>query len=147
MLECWSNSSKVVVGNGGLNSKFRALCLFEGHIRVFMLIRFLLKKLCLHLVPLDPIAATGVSIIFLMMTPRKASLLKKKYMYRNLPQKRKNAFPEESDNSEDESKDLSAKVKRPKFVKTKDDAIPLPSPFPLPKYYRADVEVALAKEK
>lgn len=65
----------------------------------------------------------------------------------NLPQKRKNAFPEESDNSEDESKDLPAKVKRPKFVENKDDAIPLPSPFPLPKIYRADVEVALAKGK
>lgn len=65
----------------------------------------------------------------------------------NLPQKRKNAFPEESDSSEDESKDLPVKVKRPKLVKTKDDAIPLPSPFPLPKHYRADVEVALANGK
>ena len=37
--------------------------------------------------------------------------------------------------------------KKQKFVKTEDDAIPLPDPFPLPKHYRADVEVALASGK
>jgi hypothetical protein len=37
--------------------------------------------------------------------------------------------------------------KKPKVVKTKDDAVPLPDPFPLPKYYRADVETALANGK
>ena len=37
--------------------------------------------------------------------------------------------------------------KKRKFVKTEDDAIPLPDPFPLPKHYRADVEVALASGK
>ena len=52
-----------------------------------------------------------------------------------------------SDNSDDENKSLPVKAKRPKFVKTKDDAIPLPNPFPLPKHYRADVEVALANGK
>ena len=64
-----------------------------------------------------------------------------------LPRKRKDAFPDESDNSDDESKNPHIKVKRPKFVKTEDDAIPLPNPFPLPKHYRADVEVALANGK
>ena len=34
-----------------------------------------------------------------------------------------------------------------KFVKTEDDAISLPDPFPLPKHYNADVEVALASGK
>ena len=37
--------------------------------------------------------------------------------------------------------------KKRKFVKTEDDAIPLPDPFSLPKHYRADVEVALASGK
>ena len=37
--------------------------------------------------------------------------------------------------------------KKLKFVKTEDDTIPLPDPFPLPKHYRADVEVALASGK
>ena len=32
-------------------------------------------------------------------------------------------------------------------MKTEDDAVPLPDPFPLPKHYRADVEVALANGK
>ena len=31
--------------------------------------------------------------------------------------------------------------------KTEDDAIPLPDPFPLPKHYRSDVEVALKSKK
>ncbi len=35
----------------------------------------------------------------------------------------------------------------PKIVKTEDDALPLPDPFPLPKHYRSDVEVSLAKGK
>ena len=32
-------------------------------------------------------------------------------------------------------------------MKTTDDAIPLPDPFPLPKYYRPDVQVALSNGK
>ena len=32
-------------------------------------------------------------------------------------------------------------------MKTEDDAVPLPDPFPLPKHYRADVKVALANGK
>ena len=32
-------------------------------------------------------------------------------------------------------------------MKNEDDAIPLPDPFPLPKHYCADVEVALASGK
>ena len=34
-----------------------------------------------------------------------------------------------------------------KIQKTEDDAIPLPDPFPLPKHYRSDVEVALKSKK
>ena len=34
-----------------------------------------------------------------------------------------------------------------KIQKTEDDAIPLPDPFPLPKHYRSDVEVALKSQK
>ena len=37
--------------------------------------------------------------------------------------------------------------KRTKVLKMKDDATPLPDPFPLPKHYRTDVEVALASGK
>ena len=37
--------------------------------------------------------------------------------------------------------------KRKKVIKTADDHIPLPNPFPLPKHYRADVEVALDKKE
>ena len=32
-------------------------------------------------------------------------------------------------------------------MKTEDDTVPLPDPFPLPKYYRADVETALVSGK
>ena len=42
---------------------------------------------------------------------------------------------------------LPISSKKRKFVKTEDDTIPLPDPFPLPKRYRADVEVALASGK
>jgi hypothetical protein len=38
---------------------------------------------------------------------------------------------------------FDSKRKRKKITKTEDDIIPLPDPFPLPKHYRADVEVAL----
>ena len=34
-----------------------------------------------------------------------------------------------------------------KVVKTADDQIPLPDPFPLPKNFRADVETALRTKK
>ena len=37
--------------------------------------------------------------------------------------------------------------KKMKIIKSADDAIPLPDPFPLPKHFRADVEVALKTEK
>ena len=37
--------------------------------------------------------------------------------------------------------------KKMKVVKSTDDAIPLPDPFPLPKHFRADVEVALRTGK
>ena len=36
-----------------------------------------------------------------------------------------------------------AAVKKRKLVKSEDDNIPLPDPFPLPKNYRSDVEIAL----
>ena len=37
--------------------------------------------------------------------------------------------------------------KRPRIVKSEDDRTPLPNPFPLPKHYRSDVELALASGK
>lgn len=37
----------------------------------------------------------------------------------------------------------TAKFKRRKFVKTEEDNIPLPDPFPLPKNFRKDIETAL----
>ena len=37
--------------------------------------------------------------------------------------------------------------KRHKIEKGKDDNIPLPIPFPLPKYFRHDVQVALTKKQ
>ena len=37
--------------------------------------------------------------------------------------------------------------KRKKVVKTEEDAIPLPDPYPLPAHYGADVEVALKNGK
>ena len=45
----------------------------------------------------------------------------------------------------DSKKSLYVLKKVPKSVvcKTEDDAVPLPDPFLLPKFYRADVEVAL----
>lgn len=39
------------------------------------------------------------------------------------------------------------KRKRRKLIKSEDDLIPLPNPFPLPKHFRADVEAALANKK
>lgn len=57
----------------------------------------------------------------------------------------------EQESSAAESKksdtDNSVAPKRPKYEKTADDAIPLPDPFPLPKHYRTDVELALASGK
>ena len=46
----------------------------------------------------------------------------------------------------DKDCDLPEK-KRKKLIKTEDDSIPLPNPFPLPKYYRADVEEALKNRR
>lgn len=45
--------------------------------------------------------------------------------------------------------DCSEKVitKRKKHLKTADDKIPLPNPFPLPKHFRSDVELALHTHK
>lgn len=37
--------------------------------------------------------------------------------------------------------------KKRKVVKAPDDSVPLPNPFPLPKHYRHDVEVALSSKK
>ena len=34
-------------------------------------------------------------------------------------------------------------IKKKKFIKTEDDCIPLPDPFPLPKNFRSDVEISL----
>ena len=45
------------------------------------------------------------------------------------------------------SQSSELKPKRPKVIKTEDDATPLPYPFPLPKYYRSDVEIALKNGK
>ena len=38
-------------------------------------------------------------------------------------------------------------AKKRKILKTEDDSTPLPDPFPLPKYYPQDVEVALKRKK
>lgn len=38
-------------------------------------------------------------------------------------------------------------MKKKKIIKTEDDYIPLPDPFPLPKHYACDVEVALKRGK
>ena len=37
--------------------------------------------------------------------------------------------------------------KKPKFIKTEDDSIPLQDPFPLPKHFRGEVELALSSGK
>ena len=54
----------------------------------------------------------------------------------------------EQETTQQTSSSLSSelKPKRPKVIKT-DDATPLPDPFPLPKYYRSDVEIALKNGK
>ena len=38
-------------------------------------------------------------------------------------------------------------IKKAKVVKTEEDMIPLPDPFPLPKHFKQDVEVALRERK
>ena len=48
--------------------------------------------------------------------------------------------------SEDEKRVEPARKKR-KIVKTEDDCTPLPDPFPLPKHFPQDVEVALKRKK
>ena len=50
-----------------------------------------------------------------------------------------------SSGSEDESCEPAHKKR--KIVKTKDDCTPLPDPFPLPKHFPQDVEVALKRKK
>ena len=47
--------------------------------------------------------------------------------------------------SEDESCEPARKMR--KIVKTEDDCTPLPDPFPLPKHFPQDVEVALKRRK
>ena len=65
-----------------------------------------------------------------------------------LPQKHKDPFRNDEGNS-DESEGHSDEVKKktPKVVKNEDDLTPLPDPFPLPKYYRVDVQEALESRK
>ncbi len=75
------------------------------------------------------------------------------------PRKRLNAAldsedSEQNDNREDTQTSKGSPdaqtpklTKKLKVIKTEDDAVPLPDPFPLPKYYRADVEIALASGK
>lgn len=41
----------------------------------------------------------------------------------------------------------SMKAKKRDIMKTEDDSIPLPDPFPLPKYFSRDVEIALENKK
>lgn len=43
--------------------------------------------------------------------------------------------------------DVEVKTKRKKVFKKEEDMIPLPDPFPLPKHYKADVEIALKQRK
>lgn len=50
-----------------------------------------------------------------------------------------------SSQSEDES--CEPAHKKNKIVKTEDDCTPLPDPFPLPKHFPQDVEVALRRKK
>ena len=52
-----------------------------------------------------------------------------------------------TDNSLDNEACEPPKRKRNKIVKTEDDHVPLPNPFPLPRHYRADVEMALQKKE
>ena len=47
----------------------------------------------------------------------------------------------------DESKKVHVGRKMRKIVKTEDDSTPLPDPFPLPKHFPQDVEVALKNKK
>jgi len=70
--------------------------------------------------------------------------------------RKKRALSDDSDEEEEESSHsgvitpelLTPVTKRVKKIeKTEDDAIPLPDPFPLPKHYRSDVEVALKSKK
>ena len=62
------------------------------------------------------------------------------------------ASDSDADNEQETTQQTSSsqsselKPKRPKVIKT-DDATPLPDPFPLPKYYRSDVEIALKNRK
>lgn len=48
--------------------------------------------------------------------------------------------------SDDLKPSVESKI-RQKIMKTEDDSMPLPDPFPLPKYYPQDVEVALREKK
>lgn len=42
--------------------------------------------------------------------------------------------------------DSAPTIKKCKAIKTEDDSVPLPDPFPLPKYYPQDIEVALRRK-
>ena len=53
----------------------------------------------------------------------------------------------ESDLKVLKDKEEDFKERKKRFQKTDDDAVPLPDPFPLPKNYKADVEVALKNGK
>ena len=48
---------------------------------------------------------------------------------------------------DEENSDIKPQVKKRSVLKCQEDAIPLPDPFPLPKYYGADVEAALKAKR
>jgi len=59
---------------------------------------------------------------------------------------RKRRLSEDEEEGSRSSTPLTTKMVK-KIEKTEDDAVPLPDPFPLPRHYRADVEVALKTGK
>lgn len=66
----------------------------------------------------------------------------------SMPASRKRTRVMELD-SDDERPELYTYTveKRKSIKKTSEDSIPLPTPFPLPKHYRRDIEVALNAKK
>ena len=48
---------------------------------------------------------------------------------------------------ETSSGELVSSGKKRKIIKSPDDAVPLPKPFPLPNHYRQDVEICLKRKQ
>lgn len=80
-------------------------------------------------------------------TPMRASLAEKRKLEDEFSTNSEFYSPNSRDFDVDIAECIEVKTKKAKAIKTEDDLVPLPDPFPLPKHFKQDVEVALREHK